>query len=80
MNPDPKGYYSALGVSSTATAAHIKKGYRLGVQKYHPDKNSNKEAVPIFYRIQEAYEVLSDSIKRQAYFVRGNCSLNKFFL
>jgi DnaJ-class molecular chaperone len=67
MNPDPKGYYSALGVSSTATVADIKKGYRLGVQKYHPDKNSSKEAVPVFYRIQEAYEVLSDPAKRQAY-------------
>jgi DnaJ-class molecular chaperone len=67
MNPDPKGYYSALGVSSTATAAEIKKGYRLGVQKYHPDKNSSKAAIPLFYKIQEAYEVLSDSAKRQAY-------------
>jgi DnaJ-class molecular chaperone len=67
MSLDPKGYYSALGVSSTATDTEIKKGYRLGVQKYHPDKNSSKEAVPVFYKIQEAYEVLSDPSKRQAY-------------
>lgn len=67
MSLDPKGYYSVLGVASTATAVEIKKAYRLGVQKYHPDKNPRKEAIPVFYKIQEAYEVLSDSKKRMEY-------------
>jgi len=67
MNLDPKGYYSILGVTPVASLAEIKRAYRIGVQKYHPDKNPRKDAVTTFHKIQEAYEVLSDTQARFEY-------------
>ncbi len=61
-------YYETLGVSSTASADEIKKGYRKMAMKYHPDRNpGNKEAEESFKEAAEAYEVLGDPEKRQIY-------------
>lgn len=67
MNFDPKGYYSILGVSITASAADIKKAYRILLHKYHPDKNKNKDSTVMFFKIKEAYDVLSDNLQREQY-------------
>jgi len=65
---DFKDYYAILGVSKTASAEEIKKEYRLLARKYHPDVNpGNKQAEARFKEVSEAYEVLSDSEKRQKY-------------
>jgi molecular chaperone DnaJ len=57
--------YQVLGVSRDASAAEIKKAYRQLVRKYHPDANpGNKEAEEHFKKINQAYEVLSDTQKR----------------
>ncbi|SCA63215.1 Chaperone protein DnaJ [Chlamydiales bacterium SCGC AG-110-M15] len=69
-------YYSALGVSKTATADEIKKAYRKQALKYHPDKNAdNPEAEKRFKEISEAYEVLSDEQKRGIYDQFGKAGL-----
>ena len=58
-------YYEVLGVSKTASEDEIKKAFRKGAVKHHPDKEGGDEAK--FKEINEAYEVLKDKQKRQRY-------------
>ena len=60
-------HYTALGVSSAATLTDIKKAFRQQASFWHPDKNPAPEAAQRFRLVQEAYEVLIDADKRQAY-------------
>lgn len=60
-----RDYYEVLGVSKDASADEIKKAFRKLAVKYHPDKEGGDEAK--FKEINEAYEVLKDSSKRQRY-------------
>ena len=64
-----RDYYEVLGVSKTATDDELKKAYRKLAKKYHPDANpdNKEEAEAKFKEVNEAYEVLSDSQKRQMY-------------
>jgi molecular chaperone DnaJ len=57
-------YYSVLGVNKNASEDEIKKAYRQLARETHPDKGGDKEQ---FQKIQEAYEVLSNSEKRRQY-------------
>ena len=72
-----RDYYSVLGISRTASSADIKKAYRKLALKYHPDKNpGDKSAEDRFKEISEAYDVLNDPQKKQAFdqfgFAMGN--------
>jgi curved DNA-binding protein len=60
-------YYKTLNVSKDATDADIKKAYRKLARKYHPDVSDEKNAEDKFKQVKEAYEVLKDPQKRQAY-------------
>ena len=60
-------HYAALGLDSAATLADVKKAFRLKASFWHPDKNASPEAPERFRAVQQAYEVLSDADKRQAY-------------
>jgi len=62
-----KEFYKILGVSEDASKEEIKKAYRKLVKKYHPDMNKEDGAEGKFKEVQEAYEVLSDESKREAY-------------
>ena len=68
MGMAKRDYYEVLGISKSATAAEIKKGYRKKAIEFHPDKNpDNKTAEAKFKEAAEAYEVLSDADKKARY-------------
>jgi molecular chaperone DnaJ len=69
MNATAKrDYYEVLGVEKSASQDDLKKAYRKLALKYHPDRNpGDAEAEEKFKEATEAYEVLSDKQKRQAY-------------
>jgi DnaJ-class molecular chaperone len=60
-------HYAALGMSSAATLADIKKAFRQQASLYHPDRNADANAPQRFRAVQEAYDILSDAQKRQTY-------------
>ena len=61
-------YYELLGVARKASAKDIRASFRKLARKYHPDLNpGDKSAEEKFKQLQEAYDVLSDSKKRQMY-------------
>jgi len=63
-----RDYYEILEVPKSASAEEIKKAYRKKAIKFHPDKNpGDKKSEENFKEAAEAYEVLSDSDKRQRY-------------
>lgn len=63
-----RSLYEVLGVDKDAPPDEIKKAYRKLARKYHPDKNpGDKAAEEQFKEVQAAYDVLSDSEKRQQY-------------
>lgn len=63
-----RDYYEILGIERNASEAEIKKAYRKMALQFHPDKNpGNKEAEDKFKEAAEAYEVLSNTEKRQKY-------------
>ena len=66
-----KDFYKVLGVLRNASADEIKKAYRKLALTYHPDKNKSKEAETKFKGINQAYEVLSDPKKKEAYDLYG---------
>ena len=63
-----KDYYAQLGVPRTASDADIKKAFRKLAREYHPDvAKDKKKAEEKFKEINEAYEVLGDTMKRKRY-------------
>lgn len=59
-----KNYYIILEVTRNATEDDIKKSYRRLAKLHHPDSGGDQEK---FKEIAEAYEHLSDSVKRSKY-------------
>ncbi len=59
-----RDYYEVLGVGKSASADEIKKAFRRLAVEHHPDRGGNEDS---FKEINEAYEVLKDSSKRQRY-------------
>jgi len=57
-------YYSTLGVAPSSSADEIRSAYRKLVVKHHPDKGGDPK---IFTAVQEAFDVVGDPAKRQAY-------------
>lgn len=59
-----RDYYEVLGITKGATTEEIKKAFRKKAVELHPDRGGDEEK---FKEVNEAYEVLSDDQKRQAY-------------
>ena len=63
-----RDYYEVLGVGRDASEGDVKKAYRRLAMKFHPDRNpDDAKAEENFKEATEAYEVLSDPEKREAY-------------
>lgn len=67
MSTTKRDYYEVLGITRSANADEIKKAFRKKAKQYHPDTNKSPEAEGMFKELGEAYDVLSDSNKRQVY-------------
>jgi molecular chaperone DnaJ len=68
-------YYETLGVPRGASDAEIKRAFRRLAQQWHPDVNTSPEAQQRFKEINEAYQVLSDRERRQAYDMFGRAGI-----
>lgn len=63
-----KNYYYILGLNNNASLSEIKIAYRKLSMKFHPDKNDGDNYfTKHFMEIQEAYEVLSDPVRKGEY-------------
>ena len=73
-----RNYYDVLNVNKNASKDDIKKSYRRLAMKFHPDRNKNDAgAEKKFKEAKEAYEVLSDSSKKETYDRFGHDGLNR---
>ncbi len=71
-----RDYYDILGVARGAEDAEIKRAFRKLAQQWHPDVNTGPGADERFKEINEAYQVLSDPQRRQAYDLFGRAGVN----
>jgi len=77
---DKRDYYEVLGIQKGASDDEIKKAYRKVAKKYHPDLHpGDAEAEAKFKEAGEAYEVLSDTQKRQRYDQYGHAGVDPNF-
>jgi len=67
-----RDYYEILGVSRDASAEDIKRAFRKLAFQYHPDRNRESDAEERFKEINEAYQCLCDSERRQTYDLYGH--------
>ncbi|KAE9605943.1 hypothetical protein Lal_00025347 [Lupinus albus] len=68
----PKDYYKILEVDYDATDDTIRSNYIRLALKWHPDKQKGHDsATSRFQDINEAYQVLSDPVKRSEYDKNG---------
>ncbi|KAL2317646.1 hypothetical protein Fmac_031522 [Flemingia macrophylla] len=68
----PKNYYEILEVDYDATDDAIRSNYIRLALKWHPDKQKDQDyATSRFQEINEAYQILSDPVKRREYDKNG---------
>ncbi|MGZ6341113.1 MAG: DnaJ domain-containing protein, partial [Candidatus Limnocylindrales bacterium] len=70
-----RDYYTILGVERGASDAEVKRAFRKLAQQWHPDVNKDAGADERFKEVNEAYQVLSDPQRRQAYDMFGRAGL-----
>ncbi|RUS15217.1 DnaJ domain-containing protein [Endogone sp. FLAS-F59071] len=58
--------YQVLGLQPNATEQEIRQSYHKLSLKHHPDKNKGTET-EVWYKVSQAYEVLSNKDKRAVY-------------
>ncbi|WP_317205662.1 molecular chaperone DnaJ [Janthinobacterium sp.] len=72
-----RDFYETLGVAKNSSEEEIKKAYRKLAMKYHPDRNpDSKESEEKFKEVKEAYEMLTNAEKRDAYDRYGHAGVD----
>src|ERR1035437_11095843 len=71
-----RDYYEILEIDRTADDAESKRSSRRLAQKWHPDVNADAGSELRFKEINEAYQVLSDPTKKQAYDMFGRAGVD----
>ncbi|OMJ81555.1 hypothetical protein SteCoe_17964 [Stentor coeruleus] len=81
MDTQKISLYELIGVNKQATQAEITKAYRIMALRVHPDKNPGdyENAQKNFQKLNEAYNILSDSKKRQLYDTTGETEASDEF-
>ena len=59
-------HYAVLGISENADPGTIHSAYRARARQYHPDTGEGSSPGK-FREVAEAYETLSDPVRRRAY-------------
>lgn len=67
MAGDIHGYYALLGLDPKCSQAQIREAFRARAKQVHPDVNKSASAEEAFKRLNAAYTVLSDPVRRAAY-------------
>jgi len=70
-------YYDILGIPRGSSVDDIKKAYRGLARKRHPDVDKSAGAEERFKKINEAYKILSDPQKKQAYDQFGSAAFSQ---
>jgi len=71
-----RDYYDILGVAREASDAEIKRAFRRLAQQHHPDVDKTDGAEARFKELNEAYRVLADRQRRQAYDMFGHAGVD----
>ncbi len=71
-----RDYYEVLGVSRNSSDEEIKRAFRRAAQQHHPDVDNSEGAEARFKELNEAYRVLSDRQRRQAYDMFGHAGVD----
>jgi molecular chaperone DnaJ len=72
-----RDFYDILGVAKNASEEDLKKAYRKLAMKFHPDRNpDDNKAEEKFKEVKEAYEILTDPRKREAYDRYGHAGVD----
>src|SRR5215208_1929014 len=75
MATTERDYYAVLGVPRDAPEQEIKKAFRGLARRLHPDVSDDPQAEVRFREVSEAYEVLSNTERRQLYDRFGHAGL-----
>mmetsp|Transcript_5341 Transcript_5341/g.12874 ORF Transcript_5341/g.12874 Transcript_5341/m.12874 type:complete len:555 (+) Transcript_5341:59-1723(+) len=73
-------YYDQLAVKPSASEREIRKAYFMLSKRWHPDKTDEEGAKEKFQAISEAYQVLSDRERREAYDAHGRRGSSEDFI
>ena len=60
-------YYDILGIGKDADPQSVRRAYRREAKKSHPDSSGGRHSSERFRQVEEAYETLGDTERRQAY-------------